>query len=125
MKKLAIKFHDNDFWSTFHAVLWNISKVIKDNEGNKYFSFPDEKEKILKIINILSPGMYAIHQSLRHGDIIETEIVQTSEWLHKIKVEDLLVDNEVDKYVNSDDEFFNGETFILDTTIPNHYIYSV
>lgn len=114
---LAIKFGDNDFSGTFLPLL----KVFRDYPQEYLYK---NKETTLKVINELSYSMYrAVQNPYAYNDHIKDE--NTKKYL-QIDSEDLLFgQEEVDRFT-SNNEWDNGEVFILDTRIPgSQSIYSI
>lgn len=131
LKKIAIKFGDNDFYNCFTVLLKSLHEVYKWTDY-----LPKEKDKLCFIINNLSPTMYVLGQNCwdynglqnESGSSIETskEFVRTKEYL-QITPDRLLVDDEVDKLIEEGDSvhFFNSEIFILDTTLFSNNVYAL
>lgn len=95
--KVAIKFGDNDYYKSFVGVL----EAIKNAR-----SIPQDKEKICEIVNEISYGMYLLYQNpLEEGDNIKQYL--------QIKPDDILIDDEVEKYLE-EFEWNNSETFVFD-----------
>lgn len=132
--KIAIRFGDNDFGNTFEPLLKLLLDAYKHN-GN----LPEDKNKLCFIINYLSPIIYLTHQNQYEynglqnvSDGIKTE--ESEEFLHtkqylQITPDRILINEEVTDYIKSlEDEWDNGETFILDTEKKNRYnkeVYSI
>lgn len=128
--KIAIKFGDNDFGNTFYAVLKFLHEAFK-HTGH----LPTDKKKLQWLINSLSPIIYVSHQNQweyngleeAEGDTTDTnkEFLHTKKYLIKgVRLEDILVNEEVDDYIKSTD-WDNSETFILDTHLYNNNVYSL
>ena len=128
--KIAIKFGDNDFHSTFKGVLSMLFDAFK------YDKLPNNKEKLCWIINQLSPIAYITHQNqweyngLEEAEYLKTEenkeFLLTKKYL-QITPENILLNKEVDTFIKEGDKvhFFNGDVFILDTTLYSNNIYSL
>lgn len=132
MKKIAIKFGDNDFGNTFFGVLQMLFDSFKYSG-----KLPTDKEKLCFLINELSPIAYITHQNMWEYNGLEQatglntdinkEFLHTKNYLQKITPERILINEEVDTLIKEGDEkhFFNGEIFVLDTTLYNNNIYSL
>tara|TARA_R110000737_G_scaffold114686_1_gene147611 strand:+ start:49 stop:441 length:393 start_codon:yes stop_codon:yes gene_type:complete len=115
--KIAIKYGDNDFHSTFLGVLATLRDAYGFG-GNE--NLTESKENLTFIINELSLGIYMSHQNhfkYTNGQTMYDHIEQARKYL-KILESDILVEDEVTHYLiaNSVDGD-NGETFILDTDL--------
>jgi hypothetical protein len=119
--KLAIIFHDNDFMNTFRGIM----KTFLE-----YYRFEQEwnftKEQIFDIINSTIYSHYLLYQNTRNDSI--EELKHTKHYLETLlKIEDILINKEVDKYIKNT-TWNSSETIILDTYIDyseNNPIYSI
>lgn len=101
--KIAINFGDNDFGNCFLGVLRTLN-----NAYNYTGYLPTDKDKLVKIINDLSPICYVLFQN----DILSDK---TKNYI-QIKNTDLLIDDEVDEYAKLT-HAHNSDTFVLDTDL--------
>ncbi len=131
--KIAIKFGDNDFHSTFRAVLEVLHSAYKYND-----SISLDKERLCFMINTLSPILYLTHQNQYRYDGLEkvtdaSKTDENEEYKHikkylQITPAKILLNNEVTEYCKEVEFWDNAETFILDTDLDfenNSPIYSV
>jgi len=107
--KIAIKFGDNDFSSTFIGVLETIFEIYKYNEVEP------TKKQLVKLINEISYGIYIARQHDYKGEVNHFTAQERKIYL-RINESKILIGKEVDDYLNAD-VFFNSETFILDTDL--------
>ncbi len=131
MKKLGIKFGDNDFAATFLPLLkwltvetvWTVSPSMIIDFDNKLLN---DKAIIAEIINMMSPVQYILSQNKLEYNGLEkvketkdfdtnVDFIRTKEYL-MINPDQVYIDEEVDNYLNGDD-FFNGEFFYVDFEI--------
>lgn len=118
MKKIAIRFGDNDFINTFMPLLRALAEPIKYNDR-----FPKDKEGLVRIIQELSFGMYLAHQAWE--DTSQERQEHTKRYLmERVTLDRVLVDEEVDEYLRGI-TWDNSETYILDMTQHTPYIYSL
>lgn len=129
VRKIAIKFGDNDFGNCFTVLLKTLYEAYKWTEY-----LPKDKDKLSFIINKLSPVMYIIGQNCWEYNGLQEEnkdnLGMSKECLHtenylQITPKKILIDDEVDKMVKEGEptHFFNGEIFVLDTTLHNNNVY--
>lgn len=131
--KIAIKFGDNDFHSTFRAVLEVLHSSFKYNG-----SLPMDKEKLCFMINTLSPILYLTHQNTyaynglekvtNASKTEENEEYQNTKKYLQITPDRILLNNEVTEYCKEVGFSDNSETYILDTDLDfvnNEAIYSL
>lgn len=121
VKKIAIKFGDNDFYNTFIPLL----KVFLEAEY-----IPNNKEKICYLINLLSYPLYLLNQNSWKYNGLENEIelgkshhsIHIKEYL-RLESNQLLLNEEVDKLIEEGDAMhcFNGEIFVYD--VDRDYVY--
>lgn len=110
--KIAIKFWDNDFYNCFTGVL---QTLLAAHRWNK---LPSNKEHLAKMINEISYGCYLLFQNqFEYNEEKSGEPNDKIREYLKIKPENILIDKEVDDYINDNRSFSNGETFILDLYI--------
>lgn len=116
--KIAIKFGDNDFYSTFTHVLKILSVAVQKVEYRRVL-FTKDKAKICWIINQLSPICYVLfqnHWEYNGFEKIEGHNTSSSEYYQKMQkylsiTEDrILLDEEVEKYF-AENDWDNSETF--------------
>ncbi|MEK6832669.1 MAG: hypothetical protein AABY32_01365 [Nanoarchaeota archaeon] len=119
--KIAIRFGDNDFYNTFIPLL----NIIKD-AYLKNNTFTEDKNKLCFIIRELASITYLTHQN--HYDYngldkiengLETgshkEIIFIKKYFNKkITPDRILVNDEVDKYIEKCEGGDNGDTYILE-----------
>lgn len=121
--KIAIKFGDNDFHSTWFPIMETL-KSAYDYNGE----LPQTKEELLIIINNLSCGFYlAFQNQFKYNDEKNLEISHTKKYLI-LTEEELLLNDEVDNYLKSLEPFGgidNSSTFILDTELYNNNVYVI
>ncbi len=124
--KIAIKFHDNDFYHTFYGVLEMLFNSFKHSDN-----LTDNKERLCFLINSLAPLAYVTYQNPWEynglEDAVKTE--ENKEFIHTknyltITSDRILVNEEVDEYL-ANTSWNNSETFILDTTLYNNNIYTI
>ena len=118
--KIAIRFHDNDFGITFHIVLETLLSAYDwDNK------LPTNKELLLKIINEISYGCYLAGQNqFEYNEEKNGELHQKTKQYLQLQTKNILINEEVDNFLKEND-WDNGETFILDTNIKTNPIYSI
>lgn len=123
--KIAIKFGDNDFWSTFHGVLNVINEAYIYKLGSHDEIDVTDKERLCKMINELSFGCYITRQNGNRG---YDENEHTREYL-KITTEKIYVNEEVTQLIiDYTGGNGNGDISILDTDLNfnnNNPIYSI
>lgn len=121
--KIAIRFGDNDFYSTWNNVMETL-QVAYDTYGE----LPSTKEKLLLMINNVSYGFYLLFQNqFKYHEEAELKVSSTKEYLIMTENE-LLLNEEVDEYLESLIPFGgidNSSTFILDTDLHNNNVYCV
>ena len=122
MYKIAIKFGNNDYLYTFQKVLEILKLSIEG--GNFCFS----KKEILQIINKISFGCYLLFQNKFEYNSNEAKRISKKDL--KIKINQILIDEQVDKYLLKLKKingyvYDNSETFILDLRRKKDKIYSV
>lgn len=109
MKKIGIKFHDNDFYVTFTSLLYMLYEANKESKD-----LTSDKTKLAFIINSAIYGCYAVFQNrCRYGeekDLLDNK--RLKEYL-TITPNDIIIDSEIDAHLNSD-TFWNGEFFWID-----------
>ena len=119
--KIAIKFGDNDFHSTWYPVMETLKQAF-DYNG----SLPQTKEKLLIIINKISYGFYlAFQNQFMYNGELELRESSTKDYLI-IDEGKLLLNEEVDQYLESlapYGGYDNSSTFILDTELYNNNVY--
>ena len=101
--RIGIRFHDNDFWRTWEGIM----RAFLDTCD------PDDldKDKIVKICNELSYGMYRLCQNRwRHGNDEDEE--RTRKHL-KIEVRHVLLNEEIDELL-AKEPWQNAEFFYVD-----------
>lgn len=122
--KIAIKFRDNDFHSTFRGVL----AVLFD--AYKYDTLPTDKVKLCWMINSLSPIIYVTHQNQWKSNDLQIGLVEntnTNRGFERMKsylqitLESIFIDDEVDNLISSGD----SDVYILDTKLYSNNIYSI
>lgn len=129
--KIAIKFGDNDFHSTFKGVLAMLFDAFK-YQGE----LPEDKQKLCFIINKLSPIAYITHQNTWEYNGLENATGFTTEQNEEytriekylqITPDRILLNKEVDKLIEEGNEIhcFNCEIFVLDTSLFCNNIYSL
>lgn len=119
--KIAITIRDNDFWSTFTAVLSIINESYKHRSGCHDELDVTNKEALMEIIDELSYGCYLVYQN---GSPSESTREYLKLKLRKMSFPALYVNEEVDKLIKEGgpNGWFNGDVFILDTDLdyPNN-----
>lgn len=111
MKKLGIRFSDNDFATTFHALL-----NIMGDQGLD--SYPADRKKLTDLINKALPGLYWISQNRGRYET-QCDIVSYL----KIDTKHIYIDGEVDAFLKERDGWDNGEFHVLDTTVLFNHSY--
>jgi hypothetical protein len=114
MTKLGIRFHDNDFGMTFVQALTLLLKVYRESPA----SFEDiTKQDVFKFINeLLITSYYFQNLANNYRDNHDHR-----EYL-KIKEKDLYFDDEIQAYLNEEDQWLNGEFFWIDFETETIYI---
>jgi len=119
---IGVAHHDNDFYQTWTTLL----AALQFRFGNKLPSL--SKEQLVKSINEAIGGFYRIGQNSFEYNVEEEERDPNNipKYLAISDKNLLLGEAEVDAYLSTT-TWSNGETFILDTRIPdyNQQIYSV
>lgn len=105
MKKLAIRFSDNDFYNTMDAFF-----TILNKRGIHHYENLS-KEKIVKLFNISAPGLYWLYQKGYESNLEMEE--HMSKYI-QIKIDNVYIDDEVDKYIQDHNGWDNCEFFVLD-----------
>ena len=118
--KLALNICDNDFWKVFYEVLDIINKeYLLTRDKCKFKGFTKEEYRIL--INEISYGIYLLYQSkFRSGYSLNKDYLE-------IKENQIFMNEEVDKLIKEceeEDNDYNSELFILDTSIKINPIFS-
>lgn len=106
MKKLGIRFSDNDFGNTFRALLETMEREGLDQ-------YPTNREELAKLINKALPGIYWISQNRGRYET-KCDIVSYL----KIDPEDLYIDSEIDLFLKENEGWDNGEFHVLSTFVP-------
>ena len=127
VKKIGIRFGDNDFGNTFTTLLLSLFEAYKHTGY-----LPKDKNKLCFIINQLSPVMYLIGQNcyeyngleevtngLKTNDSIEYQRIGL--WLQILPAK-IYIDKEVDEFIEEHGDF-NSEFFVLDLTLHNNNVY--
>ena len=109
MTKIAILFHDNDFYNTFVGVLKTLGESIKYMDGKENF----DKEKLTLIINDISYSCYLLFQNDWESNSKLREKEASLRNYLTIKEKGVLMNEEVDEYKKGT-EWDNHETFILE-----------
>ena len=113
--RIAIRYHDNDFYFAFLGILHTIDGAC-DNARNwrdaGLSTF--DKERWAEIINEMMLGMYLLWQNQM---CYSCDRESTKKYL-TIKPEYVLLNEEVDEYL-SKTEWDNGETFVMDRRLQN------
>jgi len=109
--RIAIKFGDNDFYNCFSGVLLTMLEAYKWTGEHL-----ESKEEIVSVVNEISYGCYVLFQKLRHGSEDLNEKSRIKEYL-QITKERVLIDEEIDQYIEEFSWQLNGELFILDTRL--------
>jgi len=121
--KIAIKFGDNDFHSTFNPIMDTLYAAFLYHGG-----LPENKKKLLIMINSISYGFYLLFQNqFEYNGEISGEVSSTKDYLI-LTEKKLLLNEEVDEYLKSLEPYGGGDnssTFILDTSLYNNNIYCV
>jgi hypothetical protein len=129
LKKLGIKFGDNDFYSTFTLLLASLSEVYKHTEY-----LPKDKKQLCFIINQLSPVMYLAGQNCYEYNGMEDiedplKTHESKEYLHtqkclQITPKRIYIDDEVDAFINDPNSPFNSDFHVLDLTQHEYQIWT-
>ena len=116
IKRLGIKFGDNDFENTFIP----ITKLFLDVYNfNATFDIPRDieefREEITNIINDISKSFYRLYQiSLVYNDY-EIDLTTEARYEHiLINKERVFINEEVSDYVINQTEFHNHDFFAVD-----------
>jgi hypothetical protein len=121
--KIAIKFGDNDFYNCFTGVLKTLLNAYRHTG-----TLPTDKEQLCEIINQISYGHYLLFQNqFEYNDEGNGKLCSRTYNYLQINSSKILINDEVDKYLVDEEDFRNGETFILDTDLDypgNDAIYS-
>jgi len=121
MKKLAIRFGDNDFGNCFRGLLKTLSNAYKYNNR----AIITDKQKLCLIINELSYGHYLLFQNqFEYNEEAAGILNQHTKDYLQITPEKLMINEEVDKFL-SENDWDNSETFIIDFTQNEPYIFSI
>lgn len=121
LRKLGIKFGDNDFYNTFTVLTRSLREVYKHTEY-----LPKDKKKLHFIINQLSPVMYLLGQNCYEYNGMEniedglktgenSKYLRTAKYL-QIPISRIYVDEEVDEFLNDPNSPFNSDFHVLDLT---------
>ena len=118
MKKIGIRFSDNDFGTTFRGIL-DIIKNIGIEQYSRYLT----KSQFVDLINKFSAGIYYLCQNRnRYDNSLDLNYLL-------IDGKHLFIDEEVDNYIKElEDGWDNGEFYVLDCSNPApkfHYVYSI
>jgi hypothetical protein len=128
VKKIAIRFGDNDFHDTFYGVAESMFSMWKHTDY-----LPKDKSKLAFLINGLSPIMYVGRDNCWKYNGLETangnETERNEHYTHikqylQLTENKILIDEEVDEFVSKTD-WDNHETYILDTTLDTNNIYII
>lgn len=112
--KLAIKFGDNDFTSTFEGVLKAFNEAYIHNEGSHKELDYTNKKNIAYIINNMSYAFFLMRQhKIPHFPITAQNTINYLQ----ITEEQIYVDDEVDTLLYKTGNNRNYEIFILDTDL--------
>lgn len=106
---VLIRFGDNDFHNTFIPVLYAVRAWYMGARWSDRFQ---DRAKLCRLINLLSPPAYEFVQSHR-GDIDD----HTKSYIEVTK-DKLLLGDEVDDFLINNANSANGEWFVLDTRLP-------
>lgn len=109
---IGIDFGDNDFHTTFEAVLKILQLAIYERGFQGCCGFPTTREGICAFVNAISFGVYQVFQSC--GDLTPQDLKRTEAWL-QIDESDILLNEEVDQHLTNDTGNFNGHF---------HYMYT-
>jgi hypothetical protein len=118
--KIGIKFHDNDFYLAFYGVLSSIDNAIAHGRGHSDGLIKMNKKQWAILINDLLIGSYYLWQnqfSYTNGYTFEEYKEHTRKYL-TIETKRILLNDEVNQYLEKNPEN-NGETFILDRSLPD------
>jgi hypothetical protein len=120
LKKIAIRFCDNDFYFNFRGVLENLANAALEGKGLNI-----TKEQLCFLINQLSLPMYIVFQNtFKYNNLAKDytgHFKQIKKYL-QITEEKLLINEEVDNFLIKT-HWDNAETFILDLTLYANQIY--
>lgn len=112
--KIAIYFHDNDYWAVFKEVSESLLGMSKDGVFVN-------KEDLLFLINKLSKAIY-YKQTLENYSynfvrlkISEQTFEQFTACVPEITLEDLFINDEVDALLVDEQPYFNSEHYFIDT----------
>ena len=106
--KIAIKFGDNDFYNCFYGILETIKNAECWNNN-----ITRDKEKLCKIINQISYGIYLLYQnSFEYNEEKDGNLCERTKNYLQITSDKILIDEEVDTYLK-EINWDNSETFIL------------
>lgn len=119
-KKIGIKFSDNDFYYTFTAFL---RFLLPDETYTHHMAqtIKYTKKQVADLFNVMALGIYLVKQNAwRYGDA--NSFLHTQEYL-KIKESDVMLDDEVDKFIADNPNGCNSEAFFVDFT--EAYIWTI
>jgi hypothetical protein len=110
--KIAIIFHNNDFYNCFYGVLEIIKNARKWNDR-----VTEDKLLLCKIINEISYGSYLLYQnSFEYNDEKSGDICERTKKYLQINPSQILINNEVTDYLLKNN-IGNSETFIFDSDL--------
>ena len=110
--RIGINFGDSDFYNCFAGVLLTILQAYNWTGG----SVSEIKKDLASIINEISYGCYILFQQYRHGDEIKEDKIRIKKYL-QITEDKILINEEIDEYIEDQPEQLNGELFVLDTRL--------
>lgn len=104
--KIAIKFHDSDFRYTFLSVL----EIIKKSERTIHNPM-NNKDLICKFINSMSFALEVLRTGITH--IYSHEKHRKLEQYLKISEDKILINEEVDEYIQKTDKYDRSDLFCV------------
>lgn len=109
---IGIDFGDNDFHTTFEAVLKILQLAIYERGFQGCRRFPTTREGICAFVNALSFGAYQVFQNW--GSSTPQDLERTEDYL-QVDESQILLNEEIDEHLANDDGNFNGHF---------HYMYT-
>lgn len=113
--KLMIRFHDNDFYFTFHGVL---TALATGDELGRDLDVLEKltKAQLLEVINEITFGHYLLCQHQLREEMTKKRKDHLREYL-TLNESQILLGGEVDEFLERRNHDGNCEWFVLDTDL--------
>lgn len=117
LNKIGINHHDNDLWRHFFIVLTNIKNILEYMEDRE---LPDSREELGQMINAETRSVSiilinAMSRGMKNlGVPVEHKVNHSREPYELINYNKVLINDEVDRFLISKKQFWNGEFFYID-----------